>query len=676
MSLKEKLEELGWHLSEEGIEIISEKGQIQDVDVLAKRALDYDIRDIGETAFPDEFTKDPSRLEKPIVVQIQKIRNVSAPKANEESTFAQRMLKLTLHDGKSSVIGLEINFISSLSINIPPGTKILLKDEGLEACHGVLRLTPNVVTVLGGKVVLMIEKWELNRSLAKHTRGAISGEGGPPPWIPFGQRLEAQENDKQFKSIQENKQDNAEFEAQRKGAIAEAQRLSGVKKVFGGGSKPLLDANVQKIVDAGFTEEQAENTLKYTKNNVDRALKVLQKRDASESRQKDKTKETEPRGRGRGAGRNRDFQDEDQQVKPSGKVSLFEFLEDKLPNVTDKDAYIRPSMTQTNNDKFERNFNNRDRNGAKNSRQGTRFDSNKKDNYNNHTHNHREERNKYPCEKPPRFQKKFDEQKKMQNHNNYNHVNSYGNYQNQFGRSSTQNHVDKTYMNNVIDNLAEQTASNLNINIMPNLMARANEEQTNYQPSPHDFPRSQFATNMQEITPFRRNNEMTKFQQDSFRRPQPNGYIEPQPNAMYQNMSYVNQQPYGRQYNAISNPMSYSAPRPQEYNQMQSGAPFLSGSILGFQNPSVNEQARAMLGGADIAWQVGDRCLALYWEDNNFYEAEITGMSTNTVVVKFLAYGNHEEVLKENCMQFPGQGGPARYIPQGNDRGVFANRRP
>lgn len=62
--------------------------------------------------------------------------------------------------------------------------------------------------------------------------GGIGADGGPPPWIPFGQRLEAITVDKQFKSIQEAaKQDNAEFEAQRKGAIAEAQRLSGVKKV-------------------------------------------------------------------------------------------------------------------------------------------------------------------------------------------------------------------------------------------------------------------------------------------------------------------------------------------------------------------------------------------------------------------------------------------------------------
>lgn len=65
--------------------------------------------------------------------------------------------------------------------------------------------------------------------------GGIGAEGGPPPWIPFGQRLEALTLDKQFKSLQDGaKQDNAEFEAQRKGAIAEAQRLSGVKKVIWG----------------------------------------------------------------------------------------------------------------------------------------------------------------------------------------------------------------------------------------------------------------------------------------------------------------------------------------------------------------------------------------------------------------------------------------------------------
>lgn len=129
------------------------------------------MRDIGDAAFPEDFAKEPSKLEKPIVVQIQKIRNVSAPKANEESNHAPRMLKLTMHDGKSTCIGLETSPISSISINTPPGTKLLLNNEGLEACHGILWLTPAVVTLLGGKVSHMIEKWELNRSLAKHTRG-------------------------------------------------------------------------------------------------------------------------------------------------------------------------------------------------------------------------------------------------------------------------------------------------------------------------------------------------------------------------------------------------------------------------------------------------------------------------------------------------------------------------
>lgn len=74
--------------------------------------------------------------------------------------------------------------------------------------------------------------------------GGVGVDGGPPPWIPFGRPLEAL-IEKQFKSIQDQaRQDNAEFEAQRKGAIAEAQRMgSGVKKVV------YLIMVIQYIVD-------------------------------------------------------------------------------------------------------------------------------------------------------------------------------------------------------------------------------------------------------------------------------------------------------------------------------------------------------------------------------------------------------------------------------------------
>lgn len=69
--------------------------------------------------------------------------------------------------------------------------------------------------------------------------------------------------------------ENSEFEAQRKGAILEASKI-GAPKVFGGGNNKLLDHNVQVIVDAGFTIEQAEYALKISKNNPDRALRLVE----------------------------------------------------------------------------------------------------------------------------------------------------------------------------------------------------------------------------------------------------------------------------------------------------------------------------------------------------------------------------------------------------------------
>ncbi|CAD5117972.1 DgyrCDS6712 [Dimorphilus gyrociliatus] len=41
---------------------------------------------------------------------------------------------------------------------------------------------------------------------------------------------------------------------------------------------------------------------------------------------------------------------------------------------------------------------------------------------------------------------------------------------------------------------------------------------------------------------------------------------------------------------------------------------------------------------------IGENCLAKYWEDNQFYNAKIEAVGENTCVVKFLEYGNSEEV--------------------------------
>ena len=67
-----------------------------------------------------------------LVLQVTKIRNVSAPKINEESKTAPRMLKISLTDGKTTVHAVEMAKIEGVSLTTAPGTKIkLLKSVSL-----------------------------------------------------------------------------------------------------------------------------------------------------------------------------------------------------------------------------------------------------------------------------------------------------------------------------------------------------------------------------------------------------------------------------------------------------------------------------------------------------------------------------------------------------------------
>ena len=108
------------------------------------------------------------------------------------------------------------------SLNTPPGTKVKLLGT-VQVKNGLLLLDDSKISVLGGEVDHMVEKWELQRvrfcyddsyvanhlksalkatarvlritpllqfnlqSLAKHSRSNIGAEGGPPPFVPFGQ---------------------------------------------------------------------------------------------------------------------------------------------------------------------------------------------------------------------------------------------------------------------------------------------------------------------------------------------------------------------------------------------------------------------------------------------------------------------------------------------------------
>lgn len=54
------------------------------------------------------------QLEGPCVLQVQKVRNISAPKDHEESQGAPRMLRLQMTDGHTTCVGLEFKHLSKI----------------------------------------------------------------------------------------------------------------------------------------------------------------------------------------------------------------------------------------------------------------------------------------------------------------------------------------------------------------------------------------------------------------------------------------------------------------------------------------------------------------------------------------------------------------------------------
>ena len=171
--------------------------------------------------------------------------------------------------------------------------------------------------------------------------------------------------DKAFKSLQstknkENEAENAEFNTLRQDAIAEASK-AGTKKTFGGGSKQMLDSNVQKIMDKGYSQEQAETALRHSKNNLDRALANIKRRDERERQYQEGSGGAQGHREYSGGKRGAAAASTDGESKPSTKVSLFEFFEDKLN--TDQEFSNISSHTAQNkrsgsygNERFENNI--------------------------------------------------------------------------------------------------------------------------------------------------------------------------------------------------------------------------------------------------------------------------------------------------------------------------------
>ncbi|XP_050583231.1 tudor domain-containing protein 3 isoform X1 [Bombus affinis] len=604
----EKLKDKGWYITDHGYNAASDSESVTDIQRIIKRLLDLDLREIG--------SGQGDIVQGNIVLQIQKVRNVAAPKSNEESRAAPRLLKFFLTDGKNNFQAIEVEHISFLSLNTPPGTKILIGCGNVAMSHGIILLRPsNIAQVLGGKVTNLVEKWELNKKLALHTRMRSTEEGGPPPWIPFGKKIiKVSEHDKNFKALAEKEKsskENTEFEAQRKDAIAEAAK-QGSKKIFGGGNKQLLDHSVQRIIDQGFSIEQAEYALKVNRNNVDKALKSLQKTDKHNTF-KEPRESREPR--------NKRFDKKVEEGKPSsGKISLFDFLEDKLPLQSESTEPTNPPQnsytqhTENNYDKIELKSNESQSGKGGRSQKGSReyqvpprhleeSKGSKKSNFNSSTTQYLQYNggNHSQQNKPPRFQRNQD------NHN-----------------YSQQDNLHKTYQK---PQLNDSRNSNVQIRTDGANVMNSN----NYYKAPQDQQGKHFGAGR----------SYNHYETDTRNK---------QSYDSYARHNRAQEDGTHRAYPANTTDKNYK----NQLNRFQpnetSGGKGIVESNSQRRQSQYNQNTNVPSVGSTWVWRVGDKCLAKYWEDNRYYNAKVTGVSDRTCVVQFKGFENYEEVLQVDCL--------------------------
>lgn len=112
----EIIKKFGWNLSEDAIFNYLGDDAPANGDAIHKILLDCDIREIAssdEATGPIAQTNSTNDISTvPLILQIQKVRNVAVPKAKENDTSASdRLLRLTLTDGKISFSALEMGVI-------------------------------------------------------------------------------------------------------------------------------------------------------------------------------------------------------------------------------------------------------------------------------------------------------------------------------------------------------------------------------------------------------------------------------------------------------------------------------------------------------------------------------------------------------------------------------------
>ncbi|ALC43807.1 CG13472 [Drosophila busckii] len=771
MELSKKLQACGWYLTDEGIKSIKTHLGVTgepDPRKIIDEALNRDLREIGSGALPSKRDDINGTLGGRIVLQVLRVRNVSAPKSNEESNRSPRLLQLELSDGQNSVQAIELDPVPALSINVAPGTKIFFKAERLQLMHGFLLLRSDELQLLGGRVDALYEKWDFTRTMLKYTRSGrpVPGSTNPPPWIKFGQNsAQMEEPDRNFKSLQaasdkdKAAKENAEFTKMRNDAIAEASK-PGPKKVFGGGGQYMADHNMKKILDKGYTKEEAKTALLATRNNLERALFNLKRgKDGQEAQAQ------APLMRGRGerreGKRGATLKEEAEAAKPAANATLFDFLTTKLPTdalpETTKTSATANNKTTLGSKYTESNISmpeikfqgSHDRSRFENNVSSS-FAANRGGHYGSlsrgggggggggpRNRGGRDERptrgrgtgyNERPGPPPAattgairKQPQMYGKPEQMHSKPEQAHVKpeqTHGKQEQQHGKSVNRN---------APDSATKQTAEpKSEPDVAPakdtrnNNRGRGDNGQNRGRRNGPPPPKSSTSTNddaarltqalMPKIiedtaslkisAPKRENNKrggkQTGGQQSN--RPQSDSQAQAAPVAVQA------QKPMEKPKQAASRHQQQQHQQPKQTNersqssQLANGYTYDPSKIMGFQSKEANDFAMSLLKsqgvsipnkqtpgqsmsismaisihsaaalmpqpavvqappeqygqmpGANWVWKPQDLCMAKYWDDGQYYEAQVTGVSATTCVVYFIGYGNHEEVLKSDIL--------------------------
>ncbi|KAJ8442361.1 hypothetical protein Cgig2_018617 [Carnegiea gigantea] len=207
-------------------------GESSAIDAVESELCNVDLRSIGGKSLPDaSLLRKPSYVLQPpkrrksqgfgylyengmilFVVffgdymQIASVRDISRSSMADggRSSGNRRLLKMVLSDGQSEVSAVEYCYIPSISDNVVPGTKSSLTpwqvrlERKVAVHYGIVCLSPDVITVLGGLVQSLYEEWQMNQKYAGFSRSSLrigrDGDAdGPPPFekLQIGGRKDA-----------------------------------------------------------------------------------------------------------------------------------------------------------------------------------------------------------------------------------------------------------------------------------------------------------------------------------------------------------------------------------------------------------------------------------------------------------------------------------------------------